>query len=78
MRRVDYWEEAGKVVVLFRERDDGPGYRGGGKESERFSEFVGSLLVEVKNLNKLRMLDMCIKYVGVLYLWSRSTGTRCI
>ena len=54
------------------------GRRVKGKRGGKFSEFVGSLLVEVGISNELWMMDICIKYVGVLYLWSRSTSMGCV
>ena len=54
------------------------GKRVRGKRSGRFGEFVDSLLVEVRILNKLCMLDMCIRNLECIVFIGRSTGMACV
>lgn len=70
LERVDYCEEAGKVVVLLREREHGHGYGDGGKESEGKVRFQEVRRVRVGICG----CWICVSIMwGVLYFRGRST-----
>ena len=50
------------------------GRKGREKRGGRFAGFVGSCKVKVGVLDKLWVLDLCIKMWSVLYLLGRSMG----